>query len=916
MATKIKRCLYIGLGGTGMNALLHTKKMFVETYGAVPPMIGFLGIDTDGGVYKKELPSKYGMVSLSPSEQMPIKVENARDAYITSKDHFTWVPEQNVFALTAMTKGAGQIRTNGRFALTCNFVALTNKVKDAVNRICSAQIINNVNYDTNFGAEVEVHMVFSICGGTGAGTFINMAYIIKNTLSNCKLTGYAVLPDVFDNMSNYGMARVKPNAYGSICDLDWFMHLNGTEKLQFDYVTSKQQITGAPFNAIFFIDNRNENGDIYSNVDQLTEMISLALVTSAGELADSVTSVTDNVEKSIMNGEGMVGNKRAWVSGMGACEIAFRGRDMSEICALKNGQRVIQRLMNSCQDANAIANAWIDSPDVNIRENGGSANDNVIDFVLPKQPKFPLETINDTHNAKAEAMGYIENVGMPKSGEVQAKVQELKDRVLEELHKLVVKSINQECGVGLAKDVLEAIKSQVDVFLGEMNAEKDDQTQRQQALENAISVASEDLKEYSGRFIKIKSKVHDLEQIVCDAAMALAINKREIIRRDAAITFFNSLVVAINDEQLKVFDIENKLKAVNTSFVNRIALLSNTVNSSNDSSFLIDLAKQAVNSISINDEEIQITDFLNSLPYSEKFYDVDTKSTSELEQLIFNYTKELPTAKKWAKTTIDDVMEKMDREEPEKLNQVLRLALAKAKPLLGINTRGQVGYMYGRFSYVGVPMNSTLLQKDGRLEQLAGNEKIQFARLGMQDRVIIYNQIGVVPAYFISNLQNYEQKYEKCDIFSHFDATIYQRMIRENFSLQPTLEDGSKDVEFWVRGLIMGLIKNENGHYYVKDRTNGKALRQYWVELGQYRDDAYRNFKSDLPNLRQQFKDYFKQYQSANGMDATQALVNDAKLNYLEKFSQIQMTLEQIEERGNEQIADLLEKELNFVETL
>lgn len=80
-----------------------------------------------------------------------------------------------------------------------------------------------------------------------------------------------------------------------------------------------------------------------------------------------------------------------------------------------------------------------------------------------------------------------------------------------------------------------------------MNAEKYDHTQRQPALENAISVASEDLKEYSGRFIKIKSKVHDLEQIVCDAAMALAINKREIIRRDAAITFFNSLVVAIND---------------------------------------------------------------------------------------------------------------------------------------------------------------------------------------------------------------------------------------------------------------------------------------------------------------------------------------------------------------------------------
>ena len=58
MTAKIKRCLYVGLGGTGLNALLHTKKMFVETYGEVPPMIGFLGIDTDGGVYNKELLSR------------------------------------------------------------------------------------------------------------------------------------------------------------------------------------------------------------------------------------------------------------------------------------------------------------------------------------------------------------------------------------------------------------------------------------------------------------------------------------------------------------------------------------------------------------------------------------------------------------------------------------------------------------------------------------------------------------------------------------------------------------------------------------------------------------------------------------------------------------------------------------------
>ena len=453
MATKIKRCLYVGLGGTGMNALLHTKKMFVETYGEVPPMIGFLGIDTDGDAYKKELPSKYGPVSLAPNEQTPIQVEDAQAAYITSRQHFGWVHPDNVFALT------------------CNYEDLTNKVKDAVRRITDASIKTNPKYDADFVGDVEVHIVFSMSGGTGAGTFLNMAYVIRQALGKCKVTGYAVLPDVFESMSQYGMERVKSNTYGSIVDLDYFMHLNGTEGLQFDYVTGTQEVKSRPFSAFFFIDNKNKGGDSYSNINQLAEMISLALVTSSGELSGSVDSVTDNVEKSIMNGDGMVGNKRAWVSGMGACEILFRGQDMCNINALKNAQRIIQRMLTSCIDANMIVNNWIDSPEVNIRENGGAENDNVIDFLLSKNPKYPLEDIDDDQTAEASVKAFVET-SRPKDEEVQSRVLELKERVLRELHNLMVKSINQECGVGLANDVLDSLQSQVELFLSEMNDEK------------------------------------------------------------------------------------------------------------------------------------------------------------------------------------------------------------------------------------------------------------------------------------------------------------------------------------------------------------------------------------------------------------------------------------------------------------
>lgn len=915
MATKIKRCLYVGLGGTGMNALLHTKKMFVETYGEVPPMIGFLGIDTDGDAYKKELPSSHGPISLAPNEQTPIQVEDAQAAYITSRQHFGWVHPNNVFALTAMTKGAGQIRSNGRFALTCNFEALTNKVKDAVGRITAANIKTNPKYDADFVGDVEVHMVFSMSGGTGAGTFINMAYVIRQALGKCKVTGYAVLPDIFECMSQYGMDRVKPNTYGSIIDLDYFMHLNGTEGLQFDYVTSVQDVKSRPFSAFFFIDNRNKGGDSYSNVDQLAEMISLALVTSSGELSGSVDSVTDNVEKSIMNGDGMVGNKRAWVSGMGACEILFRGKDMCEINALKNAQRIIQRMISSCQDANMIVNNWIDSPEVNIRENGGAENDNVIDFLLPKNPKYPLDDIDDDQTAENSVKAFIEAV-RPKDEEVQNKVLELKGRVLRELHNLLVKSLNQECGVGLANDVLDGLKSQVVLFLNEMNDEKDKLSEAQPRIENAIKVSCADLKEYSGHFFKSKGRLEDLRQGVREAGMALAINIRELKRRDGAITFFSALMQAINEEKLKINDIENKLKAVNTSFTNRITALQNNVSRNNAASFQIDLAKQAINTIGINDDEIQIVDFLGKLPYTEKFYEIDSKPTEEIENALLGYTRLLPTAKKWANTTIDDVMKKMDKENPEELDRILRMALGKASPLLNINTRGEVGYRVAHFTYVGVPMNSTILSDNGRLECLAGGEKINFTRLGMNDRIIIYNQIGVVPAYFIGSLESYRQKYINSNIFSHFDYNLYNRMQKENFQLEPVKEDGSRDIELWVRGFVFGLIKNDNGKYYVKNKKTGKALLDYWVELATYRNDAFNAFVADIFTLRPQFKDYIVNWHKDHGQDAIKQLRADVKANYREKYSQLFMDNEELLSRGNEQIADLMEKELKFIETL
>ena len=165
MATKIKRSLFIGMGGTGMKTLVNTKRMFIETYGEVPPMIGFLGIDTDRGEYKKDTTKNKNneAVILSPDETLPITVENAKEIYHVNapEGHMTWIPEKNIYALTSMTQGAGQIRTNGRFALTMNYHELKNKVVAAINKITQARISTNPKYEL-LSSDIEIHMVFSV----------------------------------------------------------------------------------------------------------------------------------------------------------------------------------------------------------------------------------------------------------------------------------------------------------------------------------------------------------------------------------------------------------------------------------------------------------------------------------------------------------------------------------------------------------------------------------------------------------------------------------------------------------------------------------------------------------------------------------------------------------------------------------
>lgn len=916
MATRIKRSLYIGLGGTGMNALLHAKKMFVDTYGEVPPMVGFLGIDTDGGAYNRTLPLiNGGEVGLTPNEQQPIQVPNATPIYKVHESRLSWVPNQNLYALTSMMLGAGQVRSNGRFALTVNYTNVVNKVQSAINAITSQAIINNEAYETSMGAP-EIHLVFSLGGGTGCGTFINMAYLLRSLLPQCKLTGYAVMPQIFWEMQHGSAAveKVRQNGYGALCDLDYLMHLGlGSQPFRIEHLQpgNDQDVADKPFDSVMLVDHMNRSHTVYDNVDQLVEMISLALVNAAGELSAAGASVGDNLRHVMAAGSMDILDKRAWAAGMGVCEIIYRSREMSQIYAIKAAQHLIERLFNTCVDVNTIANDWIDSAEVNIRENNNC--DYVIDAIGSKLPRYEL-TITDPTNPQPEVDQYY-SLNSFKDADLKAKIEEIVGRVRAELTKLLSKYINGECGVSTVADLITEIHTQIEIFLGEMTQERDDIMGRLPMQDTAVQNAIKDLVDCTRRTILFgkAARLESLSAIVAEAARQVMIAKLEIQRRQTAITIFSSIKTTLINEAGRVAQLKTTLENVRQQLKQELAQRQNGVGSASKT-FQIDLSAAGAMNMKVNGDEIQISEFARTLPQSS-IYNLVGQDANAVQHLILAYTNNLNTSVAYRTKNIDEVISAMSEAE---YRRMLTMVIQKSEPLFRFDHQGHIPAVQPQDNYyIGVPDKTTSRMANGSFEnELVENTSVDYSTLGMKDRVIVYRQVGVVPAYAVTAMQEYKSLYENSRISHHFGLDLERRMIREQYAITPSQADEEDLIGVWVQGFVFGLIKVENGAYKLKSTQLGDLLDGGWYTLGSYRDEAFSAFRQHKDVFRVEIESYVENHSRQIGEESFKWLLDDAAKNYREKYSQIEMTNAQLTAHGNEDIRELFLRELRCAQKL
>lgn len=851
MATNIRRALFIGLGGTGMTTLLHTKKIIYDNYGEIPPMLAFLGVDTDNGAYSRTLTARNGEpISLATAEQLRISVPNPSDIYSVGKQggQYGWVAPGNANALTVLNRGAGQIRSNGRFAITVNENAVRTQLQAKMNQITNAQIINNPKYNL-LNADIDVHVIFSLSGGTGGGTFINLAYLLKTLFPECKVSGYAVMGEVFHAMLNGApVARVRNNSYGAIMDLDYLMSLTPDSKgVGIEWFNSTSTVTQRPFNALYLVDNKNGNGDTYVHVDYISEMISLALVTSIGQLGVATDSVADNVEQNIAAGLMDTAGKSAWVSGLGVSEIVYKGESLAQIYANKARQQVVTMITNGgCDDPSNIANTWIDQN--KIRENLGQ--DNVIDYFSSPQPDIPFTDISSPESPKTECDNYINNLAQEKPADLDQKLKDLEGRIEKALEELIDEQVNRPCGAYLCENILKTLLAQFQLCDGEMKNEIENKNKELVLLRSTLDTSQKELADLMHTLLK-SGKTRKIEA-VCNDAINVAVCMREIKRREMARTFYAWLIAEVNNYIAKVDVMLANLKAVNDKSTNDIVSISHGID--NNSLFEVNLAVGMKDKVDCPATDIVFNDFVKMMQNQGGLWKFASDTSDEVARFIWDYTSTLPKAQEYLKQTVDDILKTLG---PKELNRTCDMVIKKAQPLLQTDNRGYFPQTAPDDSYyVGVTAaNTSVLNNNNFFKQHVPepNANVNIVPIGLEDRVIIFHQYGVVPAFMVGALATFKPSYDETEAnhpgTSHWDYGLYRRFKTEHFDIMPQNPMQKQQIlDYWVQALLFGLItKNDKNEFFIVSKTlGGKTIKGFKVKIGAGRFAAYTYFAANI----------------------------------------------------------------------
>lgn len=914
---KISRTLFVGLGGTGVKAILRTKQCFVDAYGEVPPMVAFLAIDTDKKIRDASLPTRKGKdVKFEENEICFCGITgSALDIYRNHLTQFQWLPRRNAsFLANLKNTGAGAVRSNGRFLARHNAIEISKRVASKVTEIGKPLPIGSrFVYDTNKdGVEypIKINVVGSVAGGTGSGTILDMLVLIAKTLRNSGLsysiTPWMVLPEVFRYMaSGPESANVYQNAYGAIRELDYLYHLPRDNQNALDFNFDKVYYMDEGIGDTYLINNTNKAGVVFQDIDDITDFIGRCMFLPSNEV-DSVKDNTQNVSF-VYN----IRNKEAHYVSAGSAEIVYDNQAVGNVIAKGIIAQICEELCKSdfINSLNEV-NAWTTSEAVAIEEHNA---DLLTDSILPKYAPFSViidkdadeNTVNANIFAGADAPNVLEEV----------KDNELKkfETVKTQLNKKIEEIIDSQNGIGAAKDFLEFLSDNIAICKDEMSSEA---SELKKSLAYTFDWSAEITALRTGIFrIFDKDAAEALQSKITEHIA----QKRDLLRHNWAIQFFTDLETYVNKLSQDISVFKSNVEAVERRQRRDINAIQQLAKS--DSKFQIYLHSNEVEHFNLPNVKETSSLFRNETP----IFTLIDKTEKELSDTLFNFAKEQQSVIDAVNVSIEQKMQSMTDEQ---LKAIFAKIKEMSSPLWAINTGGYLDHAQELTTVftIGVYDQSKGILKDKYLDEFTlGTIKPTFATTHENDRITFFQSQCYSPAYAVNNMIGYlkeaddkfkSESYPVC----YLDEKWNQRMIVEGFDIMPKQEK-DRVLPNWVNAIVYGFIKfdEEKKTYYIES-DQGDILSGGFLDLGQRRDLAFDQFQ--LRGLDKEVESRLQQMMLDQGRPAVTAVIRSVKSdirNYVSSYAQlsaIEVDRVSAKDPAYQMVRDMLEKEVLYLKEL
>jgi hypothetical protein len=300
MSVDLQRAIIIGMGGTGGEVLVRTRRLLINYFGSLEniPIVRFLYLDTDTGWWNEQLTAVERQVRLSEVEHIDLGIPDASGLYRGIEQgnypNYRWFAVERLKGKARITDGAGAVRQYGRLCFWYHYTTVRDKLRTILNdlRMDAHATFMQTRYGINVKPGLNVHLVGSLAGGTGSGIFLDVAYLVRKLLQGLgiagahQVNGYMLLPQAFqDAVGSKGLA----NGYAALKELNYYHYLyNPQGKLaavygkpvwdvqytpnETDHVRYESR---PPFDYCYLLDTKNAHVDV--SRDDIFGMIARSL---------------------------------------------------------------------------------------------------------------------------------------------------------------------------------------------------------------------------------------------------------------------------------------------------------------------------------------------------------------------------------------------------------------------------------------------------------------------------------------------------------------------------------------------------------------------------------------------------------------------------------------------------------------